>query len=138
MVEINLKNIIQKQSDIALLVLRFITVGIFSYHVLERVFSFELAQSTMANFGFPAFIGVPLVWIEFIGGILILGGLFSRTSGAILSSIMLFTVIFIYLPQGYSPLVERNLLLATSFFMMAIFGPGKYSLEKVLEKQKKK
>lgn len=93
--------------------------------------------------------GVPmnsLMWtagtIEFVGGIALILGLFTKVVAAIAALEMLVAIVTFHLPQGWNPFIfppgngaELPLLYIAAFLILIINGGGKWSLEKVVLKK---
>ena len=76
--------------------------------------------------------------IEFIGGIAIAVGLFTRLAAFISAIEMLVAYFMVHAPNGLIPLVNQGelaLLYFAAFAAITAFGAGKWSLEKALMKK---
>jgi putative oxidoreductase len=85
--------------------------------------------------------GVPkiLIWtagpIEFLGGILIAIGLFSRITSFICSGQMAFAYFIGHAPHGFFPIVNKGelaLLFCWMFLYYAAAGPGAFAVDNLL------
>ncbi len=87
-----------------------------------------------------------LMWtagtIEFVGGIALILGLFTKVVAAIAALEMLVAIVTFHLPQGWNPFIfppgngaELPLLYIAAFLILIINGGGKWSLEKVVLKK---
>src|SRR3989338_7442372 len=73
--------------------------------------------------------------IEFLGGIAITLGLFTRLAALIAGIEMLAAYFMVHAPNGLIPLVNQGelaLLYVASFLVIMVYGAGKWSIEKVL------
>jgi len=76
--------------------------------------------------------------IEFLGGIAITLGLFTRLAALIAGIEMLAAYFMVHAPNGLIPLVNQGelaLLYVASFLVIMVYGAGKWSIEKVLMKK---
>jgi putative oxidoreductase len=110
-------------------------------HSLERVTAFF----TSLNLPFPGQTAVFIATLEFVGGIFLAIGLFSRLTALVLTVDMLMAYIvadrealfsFIYDPDKFSAAAPFTVLLAA--LLVLIFGPGKISLDTLLERRASK
>lgn len=134
-----LKNIFWKHRDYAALFLRIAIGVVFMYHGYDKLF-----VTTPANFaGFLAGFGVPatltVAWavaiVEFVGGLLILIGLFTRYVALLLAIEMIFAFFLIHMRNGF--LVSNNgfefvLVLFLSCVALLFSGSRSISVEKNL------
>lgn len=90
---------------------------------------------TVASIGFPlpGLFAVLVGLIEFISGILIILGLFTRVNAGLLGAVM---VVATYYNIRVGASYELSLLYLTIFVIMIIIGPGKYSLDYSMFKRK--
>lgn len=111
-------------------------------HVLLRIFSGAVlwqhgAQKLLGLFGgHPSGIGFTLPGIagplEFIGGILIVIGLFTRPVAFILSGEMAVVYFLMHSPRGFWPVQNHGevpVLLCFAFLYIAATGPGIFSID---------
>ncbi|ELY52761.1 DoxX family protein [Natronococcus jeotgali] len=93
--------------------------------------------------GFLASLGVPLpsiaAWgvgfLELVGGILLLAGLFVRTAGALIAINMFVATVLVHLPNGYpagNNGIELTLTLTVIAVSLVLSGPGALSIERAL------
>ena len=76
--------------------------------------------------------------IEFFGGLAIVLGLFTRLTAAIAAIEMVIAYFVVHLPQGQIPLLNQGepaLLFFASFLVLLAYGPGKWSLGKLIFKK---
>lgn len=114
---------------IGLLLIRLMLGITFIIHGSQKVFSgFQQPIEMMSNLGFPAFFGILLGLFEFIGGILMVIGLFSNYIAAGFIVIMLGALFTVHLSQGYMASELVILLLVMSISVMI-----SYDWKKILE-----
>ena len=76
--------------------------------------------------------------IEFLGGIAITLGLFTRLAAFIAGIEMLVAYFMAHIPNGAVPLLNQGelaLLYFASFLVITVYGAGKWSLEKAIMKK---
>jgi len=86
---------------------------------------------------FPAFTSYLVSGIEIIGIALLVLGLFTRQISVFLGFIMLGAMLFVHAPHGFSVAgngIEIPLYYLLFLLLLASFGAGKYSLDKILFK----
>jgi len=86
--------------------------------------------------GVPAELQIPIALAELIPGILLIIGVLSRLSGAMISIIMLGAI---FMVKGASSIigkggVELDLILLASSLVIMIVGPGRISLAHIIKK----
>jgi putative oxidoreductase len=120
-----------------------IVVGImFLMHVSTK---FKLGADAVAANVFaknglePAMIWAYVVmFIELVGGVCLIIGLFTRFVAAVLAIEMLIALVFVHLPKGYAAGgggYEYVLLIGAVCFAIAIRGGGPYSIDRFLGKE---
>jgi putative oxidoreductase len=113
--------------------------------VLGLLFAFHGAASLFGLFGGNRGSGeaVPmLTWpgwwaalIQFVGGLLVVAGLGTRVAATICSGSMAYAYFVVHQPDGLLPLNnggELPALFCWSFLLVAIVGPGSYSVDRLL------
>ncbi len=73
--------------------------------------------------------------IEFLGGLVIVLGLFSRLAATIAAVEMLIAFFMMHFPQGWNPLLnmgEAAVLYFAAFLVLIAYGNGRWSLEQKL------
>ncbi|HEY7233454.1 MAG TPA: DoxX family protein [Gemmatimonadaceae bacterium] len=120
---------------LGLTLLRVVVGIVFLSHGMQKLFVFGLAGTTTAfsQYGVPLpGIVAPLVtFVEFLGGIALILGLFSRVAAVLLAIDMLGAIVFVhgkngfFLPMGF----EFALTLLVANIALAIGGPGEYAIE---------
>jgi putative oxidoreductase len=80
----------------------------------------------------------PLWWasvIELVTGVLIITGLVTRVAALLASGEMAFAYFTVHLPKGVFPILNQGelaALLCWSFLLLAVFGGGPLSLDRLL------
>lgn len=112
-----------------LLSLLFIIAG---YGKLQDVAGFA---GYMASGGVPAFLAWPTIALEFLGGIAILIGLFTRPVALALAGFSLLAALLFHLvPSDQMQMVSfwKNLGLAGGFLLLGVHGAGAWSVDALL------
>ena len=138
------KDFLNKNSDIGILVLRVVigTAFAFIYGLPKIEGGAELWSgigSAMSNLGInfaPVFWGFIAALTEFVGGILIILGLFTRTASVFLALTMLVATIhhLSMLDPWYA--VFSPLKMLAIFIALIFLGAGKYSIDYLLQNRK--
>ncbi len=117
----------------ALSVLRIVAGFTFSLHGFQKVFGLLGGMggkgATAALFSLPWAAGV----IELCGGLLILGGLFTRFVAFVLCGEMAVAYFSTHAPRGFFPVSnggELAVIYCFVFFYLTFAGPGPWSLDK--------
>ncbi len=114
-------------------VLRIITGFLFIAHGTQKLFNSPASpqNASVPLMSFMGFAGI----LEFVGGLLILIGLFTRPTAFILSGMMAVAYFMAHAPQGFLPLVNKGelaVLYCFVFLFLAAAGGGTWSLDNLL------
>lgn len=123
-------------ASLGLLLLRLVVGAIFAAHGAQKIFEFTI-PGTIGSF---ADMGVPLpeiaapavAFIELIGGILLILGLFTRPVGVLLAVDMIVALIAVHLPAGLwvgEGGYEFVAVLGVAALALALTGAGRFSLD---------
>ena len=120
-----------------------IVVGImFLMHVSGKfnVGPSGVAANVMAKNGLePAILwAYVIIFLESVGGVCLIIGLFTRFFAAALAIEMLVAVLVVHLPKGYAASsggYEYVLLIGAACFLIAIRGGGPYSVDRAIGKE---
>ena len=111
------------------------TIGIiFILHGMMK-FSPGFAEN-LPNMGLPVEMQIPIALAEVIPGILLIIGILSRSSSALISIIMLGAIFMIKDAQSITGKggVEIDLILLASCLVIMIVGPGRISAAQIIKK----
>jgi len=127
--------------NLILLILRFVLAYGFASPVLSKINYLEETIQWFENISIPlpTFTTYLVSGIESIGIVLLILGLFTRYISILLSCVMLGAIFFVHAPNGFS--VANNGIEIPFYYLLfliifATHGGGKYSLDRVLFKDK--
>ena len=123
-------------------VLRVMVGLIFLAHGAQKLFGdgFGGVAGMMEGLGVPvpSLAAVALVLVELLGGVALMLGLFTRLFAVPLAFDMLVATVLVHLPNGFFSSgggVEFTLMLTAACVALALTGPGKVSLDRVLARR---
>ncbi len=112
-------------------ILRIITALLFIEHGTAKLFGFpETAMATPPMWSLLWIAG----WIEIVGGLLLLTGLWTRWVAFILAGEMAIAYFYVHAAQSPFPLVnggEAAILYTFIFILLAVVGAGEWSIDKI-------
>ena len=115
-------------SPYILSIVRIVVALLFFEHGLSKMFGFPQPVPPPALFSLSWFSGA----IEFVGGGLLVVGLFSRASAFIMSGEMAFAYFISHAPHSFFPILNRGdaaILYCFIFLYIAFAGGGPWSLD---------
>lgn len=128
-------------SELGKLFLRLALGIVFLNSGLAKIGNMEQVVGFFGTLGFSAWLAYAVAYIETLGGIFLLLGLFVRHSSFALAIIMLVATLKVHLPNGYSLKgggYEYTLVLMLGSLAVMYLGSGRYSLDQLLSKFLKK
>jgi len=114
--------------DLGLLLLRVGLAVVFIAHGWLKVSDISTFVSNFGNLGIPAFLTYMVAYVEFLGGIALLSGVFARSAALLLAVDMFFAILLLKFKFGFVGGYEFELLLLLGVLAIFFAGPGKYSL----------
>ena len=105
-------------------------------HGTAKHLKFPFVQ-TMANVPATSLPGVA-GFLELVGGVLLVIGLFTRTTAFILSGMTAVAYFIAHAPRGFFPILnggELAILYCFAFLYLAAAGPGAWSIDGALRKK---
>jgi len=126
--------------DLVALILRLALGGMFVAHGLLKLLVFSLSGTAQffAAAGFPAWSAYPVTFIEIVGGVLMIAGLYSRWIAIVTLPILLGAVsvhwangwLFTNAKGGW----EYAAFLSMTAVALALLGDGAYSLRRLFQR----
>jgi putative oxidoreductase len=117
-------------------ILRIIAGFLLLQHGLQKLFGFPAGpqpQPTPPLFSLIGFAGM----LEFLGGLLLMVGLFTRPVAFILSGLMAVAYFMAHAPGGFWPVLNKGELAVIYCFVYLYFsvaGGGEWSLDRILRR----
>ena len=109
--------------------LRIVTGFMFAMHGSQKLFGWPGMQETQELFSLMGIAGI----IEFVGGVLIMIGLFTSIAAFIASGQMAVAYFMVHFPEHWNPLInegEKAVFYCFLFLFMAANGSGIWSISK--------
>jgi putative oxidoreductase len=100
-----------------------------------KVTNMGMIVTDFASIGIPAWLAYIAAYTEFLGGILVLVGLFERYAAVLISVVMLVAMFKVHLPNGFSIAtggIEYVFVLLFMALAIVTSGAGKYALSRVM------
>jgi putative oxidoreductase len=111
-------------------IVRIVVALLFFEHGLSRLFGFPSPLPTPALFSMYWFAGA----IEFVGGLFLGIGLYTRVAAFIMSGEMAFAYFISHAPHGFFPIINRGdsaILYCFGFLYFVFAGAGPWSLDAI-------
>lgn len=120
---------LERFTPYALATLRIVAALIFMEHGTQKLFGFPAAEGALPAVGSLLWFGA---WLELVGGIFLLFGLFTRPTAFIVSGEMAVAYWMFHAPASVFPALNGGdaAILYTFVFLLFVFtGPGAWSLD---------
>jgi len=121
----------ERWAPYAVAALRIITALLFIEHGTAKLLGFpETAAAYPSMWSLSWIAG----WIEIIGGLLLLVGLWTRWVGVLLAGEMAVAYWYVHAPSSPFPLVNQGegaILYTFIFILLAVVGAGEWSIDKI-------
>ncbi len=124
-----------RSASLGLLLLRAVVGVVFVIHGGQKLFVFGLPRFAdgLARMGVPApsVAAVVVTLVEFVGGALLVFGLFARPAALLIAADMLVAVLLVHLPRGFFTPggIEYPLTLMVANLALALLGAGAWSID---------
>jgi putative oxidoreductase len=121
---------LDRWSPYALAALRIVTALIFMEHGTQKLFGFPAPPQSGLPPLFSLF-GIGAI-LEFVGGLLILVGLFTRPVAFVLAGEMAVAYWMFHAPQSFYPVLnggDASILYCFVFLLLVFTGPGAWSID---------
>lgn len=116
-------------------ILRIIAGFLIIAHGMQKVFGFPPSPQPPPG---PLPVYIPIAgWLEFVGGLLLILGLFTRPVAFILSGLMAVAYFMAHAPRGFWPILNQGelaVLYCFVFLYLAAAGGGAWSLDRMLRR----
>ena len=99
-------------------------------HGLPKLLDISNTQNSFTNMGLPPELAIIIGLLEFIGGLAILLGVFTRISAGLLAINMIGAILQVKLAKGFIGGYELDLLYLAIMISLMLTGPGNLSIEK--------
>lgn len=107
-----------------------ILVGIaFMAHGYPKLIDIAGTQGFFSQIGLPAELAVLIGLLEFVGGLVLILGVLTRISSALLVGDMIGAILIVKISKGFVGGYELDLLLLAGAASLLITGPGRVSIE---------
>ncbi|MTD41194.1 DoxX family membrane protein [Erwinia sp. CPCC 100877] len=129
----------KKFEDVGILAARILMPVLFIVAGWGKITAYSDTQQYMEAMGVPGFLLPLTILLEFGGGLAILFGFLTRTTALITALFTLLTAFLFHsnFADGVnSTMFLKNLTIAGGYLLLAIFGPGAISLDRVLNKNR--
>ena len=118
--------------DAGLFIVRAATAYVFIEHGIAKVTNIAMPVAMMAHFGFPGWVGMFIAWLEVIGGIALVLGIFTRVFAVAFLIEMIFAVFLTGFARGLG-VHDLEILLALNAGAIALAGSGKWRITHLFE-----
>lgn len=102
----------------------------FMMHGLPKLLDIAGTQTSFMNMGLPPEVAIIIGLLEFLGGLAILLGIFTRIAAGLLVINMIGAILQVKLAKGFIGGFELDLLYLAIMISLMISGPGNISIEK--------
>ena len=116
--------------SLGLLLIRFALGLVFVMHGWQKVTNISGVEGLFVHLGLGSWVGIFIAYLEVIGGLAMILGVFTRVFGVIFGIEMLVAILLTGIDKGYRA-HELEILLMLVAFGLALAGSGKYSLWKM-------
>jgi len=121
----------KSNSDIALLLIRIGLGAVFIAHGLSKISNMNDTPGTISFFasvGLPVFFAYLVAYVELLGGLSMVLGIFTGWAGIALAIIMVVAIGLVKISKGFVGGYEFELVLFLSSLAISLAGPGSYAL----------
>ncbi|NDJ59074.1 DoxX family protein [Enterobacteriaceae bacterium 4M9] len=127
----------KKFEDVGILVARILMPILFIVAGWGKITGYEGTQQYMQAMGVPGALLPLTILLEFGGGIAILFGFLTRTTAIFTAGFTLLTALLFHtnFAEGVNSLMfMKNMTIAGGYLLLFLIGPGKFSIDRVLNK----
>ena len=118
--------------DAGMLILRVVVGLVFLVHGWSKVGNMDGTIAFFGTLGFAPVFAYLVAWVEVLGGIAIIAGVYARHAALLAAIVALVAVVKVHLPNGFTGAggYEFALLLAVGALAVVLVGPGRHVLRK--------
>ena len=132
-----MRRFLVRLQPLGLLVLRIALGAIMIAHGYPKVFHGGFGHGTAAmvsNMGMPAFLGYFVAYLEFIGGMMIMAGVFTRVLGVLFTGEMLVAIVKVHAKNGIGTNggIDFPMACMAIAFALIFFGAGLISVDHLI------
>lgn len=124
----NLFNKVCCNNDIALVIIRIALGSVFIVHGWAKVADLAGTAGFFASIGLPAYLAYVVAFIELIGGIMIVLGVYARIAAIFVAAVMIGAIVSLKWAKGFSGGWEFDLVLLLNAIALFVTGSGRFSL----------
>lgn len=127
----------KKLDDAGVLVARILMPILFIVAGWGKISGYAGTQQYMEAMGVPGFLLPLTILLELGGGLAILFGFLTRTTAIITAVFTILTALLFHSDFSQGPnsiMYMKNFSIAGGYLLLAIFGPGAYSIDRILKK----
>lgn len=118
-----------KNPALGLLLIRIATGLVFLMHGWSKIGNLSGVEGMMVSFGFPAGVGIFIAWLEVIGGLALILGIFTRAFAKLFFIEMVVAIILTSMGKGFVYRAhELEIVLALLSLGILLTGSERYSL----------
>ncbi len=121
--------------DAGLLLIRIGLAAVFIVHGWMKLSNIDATVGFFGSIGLPALLAWAVAIIEFVGGIMVLFGLYTCVAGGLLAAVMIGAIVTVKGSMGFVGGYEFDLVLLLTALGLASVGPGKYTACSLLSKK---
>lgn len=128
----------KKLDDAGVLLARILMPVLFIVAGWGKITGYAGTQQYMESMGVPGFLLPLTILLEFGGGLAILFGFLTRTTALIIAIFTLLTAFLFHSDFAQGPnsiMFMKNFTIAGGYLLLAVFGPGAYSIDRALNKK---
>ena len=133
-----LESTMKKLEDVGVLVARILMPILFISAGWGKISGYAGTQQYMEAMGVPGFMLPLVILLEFGGGLAILFGFLTRTTALFTAGFTVLTAFIFHsnFAEGMNSLMfMKNLTIAGGFLLLAITGPGAFSIDRIIKKK---
>jgi putative oxidoreductase len=113
-------------------ILRLVVGAVFIAHGWSKLQNLPMIVGFFGSLGLAPFFAYLVAWTEFVSGIALLVGIFTRLAGYLVAIVMVCAIYFAKFKMGFLGGYELELTLLASALALAWNGPGKVSVAKMV------